>query len=125
MLGTATQKPARGTAKRQKAARKRLESKADRLVYAAVDARDGHRCRVCLAYCGLDIQRHHILYRSKGGQTTTANVVSLCPECHLVGVHGGRIVIAGDANGKLSLKCATASWNGKPTHWAVWEGAAV
>lgn len=33
-----------------------------------------------------------------GGPTTTGNVVSLCAECHLVGVHGGRLKLSGDAD---------------------------
>jgi len=98
MIGTATPKPAKGTAKRQKAAGQRVQAKADKLVYAAVDARDGHRCRICGEYAGLDIHRHHLVYRSAGGLTTTANVLSLCPTCHVVGIHGGRLKASGDAD---------------------------
>jgi 5-methylcytosine-specific restriction endonuclease McrA len=124
MIGTAASKPKRGTAKRQKAAGKRVQAKADKLVYAAVDARDGHRCRVCLEYRGVDIQRHHILPRSRSGPTTTANVVSLCAECHLVGVHGKRLVISGSADERLQIKAAVAFRNGQATSWAIWDGAA-
>lgn len=120
----ASPKPQRGTAKRQKAASKRAQAKADKLVYQAVDARDMHRCRVCLAYCGLDIQRHHIQPRSLGGPTSTANVISLCPECHLVGVHGGRIRLTGSADERIQIKCAVATLNGVASSWAMWEGAA-
>ena len=98
MIGTATPKPAKGTAKRQKAAGQRVQAKADKLVYAAVDARDGHCCRICGEYAGLDIHRHHLVYRSAGGLTTTANVLSLCPTCHVVGIHGGRLKASGDAD---------------------------
>jgi len=121
----ASKKPAKGTAKRQRAASKREQAKADRLVYAAVDARDQHRCRVCREYRGIDIQRHHIVYRSVGGQTTTQNVISLCAECHLVGVHEGRIKnegrikITGNADERVIITCLTQ--NGQ---WAIWEGAA-
>ena len=120
----ASPKPLKGTAKRQKASSKRAQAKADKLVYAAVDARDGHRCRVCLAYCGLDIQRHHIQPRSLGGPTTTANVISLCGACHLVGVHGKRIVLTGNADERIQIKCAVATLNGEAKSWAIWEGAA-
>ena len=117
-------KPVRGSAKRAKAAGKRRQSKADRLVYAAVDKRDGHRCRVCLEYRGLDIQRHHIVYRSVGGPTTTVNVVSLCATCHLVGVHGGRIKLAGNADEKITIT-VTTTWVGAAANgWAIWEGVA-
>ena len=98
MIGTAKAKPAKGIAKRQKAAGKRKQSQADKLVYVAVDARDGLRCRICLEYAGLDIHRHHLVYRSAGGLTTTANVLSLCPTCHVVGIHGGRLKASGDAD---------------------------
>lgn len=98
MIGTATPKPAKGTAKRQKAAGQRAQAKADKLVYAAVDARDGLRCRICGEYAGLDIHRHHLVYRSAGGLTTTANILSLCPTCHVVGIHGGRLKASGDAD---------------------------
>lgn len=124
MLATAYPKPLRGTARRQKATSKRQQAKADKLVYRAVDARDGHRCRVCLAYCGLDIQRHHIVFRSLGGETSTANVISLCAECHLLGVHGKRIILAGSADGRVQIKCAVRSVDGVPSSWAIWEGAA-
>lgn len=98
MIGTAKAKPAKGTAKRQKAAGQRAQAKADKLVYAAVDARDGLRCRICLEYAGLDIHRHHLVYRSAGGLTTTANILSLCATCHVVGVHGGRLKASGNAD---------------------------
>jgi len=94
----ALRKPAKGTAKRQKAAGKRVQAKVDKLVYQSVDARDGLRCRICLEYAGLDIQRHHLVYRSAGGLTATENVLSLCANCHLVGIHGGRLKASGDAD---------------------------
>lgn len=94
----ALRKPAKGTAKRQKAAGQRVQAKADKLVYQQVDARDGLRCRICWEYAGLDIHRHHLVYRSAGGLTTTANILSLCANCHAVGIHGGRLKASGDAD---------------------------
>lgn len=119
----ALRKPAKGSAKREKATSKRAQAKADKLVYQAVDARDGLRCRVCLEYRGLDIQRHHIVPRSLGGLTTTANVVSLCAECHLIGVHGKKLTISGNADDKLKIKCAVTMLDGQSTSWAIWEGS--
>jgi 5-methylcytosine-specific restriction endonuclease McrA len=116
----ASQKPAKGTAKRQRAASKRAQAKADRLVYSDVDARDGYRCRVCRQFRGREIQRHHIVPRSRGGPTTTSNVISLCAECHLVGVHGKRLLIEGDADDQIQIKCAVATLNGQVTSWAMW-----
>lgn len=124
MERTAPPKPPRGSARKAKAKGKREQAKADRLVYAAVDRRDGHRCRVCLEYRGYEIQRHHILPRSLGGPTTTANVVSLCAECHLVGVHGKKLVITGSADERIQIKCAVAMLNGEAKSWAIWEGVA-
>lgn len=98
MIGTATAKPKRGTSRRQKAAGQRAQAKADKRVYQQVDARDGLRCRICLEYAGLDIHRHHLVYRSAGGLTATENVLSLCANCHLVGIHGGRLKASGDAD---------------------------
>ena len=121
----ATAKPRRGTAKREKAKNKRAQAKADRLVYQAVDARDGHRCRVCLQYRGSDIQRHHIQPRSLGGDTTTANVISLCAECHLVGVHLKKIVITGNADDQVDIKVAVPTVDGEAwAHWAIFAGEA-
>lgn len=100
MIGTATAKPKRGTAKRQKAAVQRVRAKADKLVYQQVDARDGLRCRICLEYAGLDIHRHHLVYRSAGGLTTTTNILSLCANCHAVGIHGGRLKASGNADAR-------------------------
>lgn len=67
---------------RVKARRQRQTSKADRLVYAAVDARDGQCCTKCGIYCGGSIHRHHKVFRSQGGATTLENVISLCQRHH-------------------------------------------
>ncbi len=120
MIGTVAAKPQRGTAKREKALNKRAQAKADRLVYQAVDARDKHRCRVCLQYRASDIQRHHIVARSLGGKTTTSNVISLCAECHLIGVHLKKIVISGNANERVDIKVAVANVDREVTSWAQW-----
>lgn len=89
----ASPKPSRGTHARAKARAKREQAKADRRVYAAVDARDGMCCRVCGIYCGKSIERHHILYRSLGGKTTLENIVSLCQKHHRA-VHAKLIQVA-------------------------------
>ena len=122
-LGTAQPKPARGTARRQKLSAKRQQAKADRLVYAAVRARDGHRCRVCRAY-RLDSQIHHVIPRSLGGETSSRNCAVLCPECHLVGCHGGRIKITGDADDVLKVSVVVTTWNGRPESWAHYASEA-
>ena len=86
---------------RVKARAKRRQSKADAAVYAAVDARDGGRCRVCMQP---GTERHHIVFRSRGGATSEANVLLLDADCHRA-VHARRLVIHGrDANARLRFE---------------------
>lgn len=66
------------------------------LVYAAVDRRDGGRCRVC-ATC-VNIHHHHVRFRSQQGAHTTENVLLLCAHHH-ERVHRREILVLGvDAN---------------------------
>ena len=76
----------------------RAESKAKRTkakeanwlaVCKQVDARDRGRCRACYRQCdtkAIDPQerahRHHVEFRSKGGQDVASNLVLLCATCH-------------------------------------------
>lgn len=85
-----------------KARHQRQRATAHRAVYAAVTARDGSVCRVCQARDSLLMHRHHIVYRSKGGATTSANVALVCGACH-ADIHAGRIHLAGDADGPLAI----------------------
>lgn len=48
--------------------------------------RDGHRCVHCGGRRGL--HAHHVEWRSKGGATTPANLITLCARCHSL-VHQG------------------------------------
>ncbi len=59
---------------------------------AAILARDGHRCACCRSRKGLHV--HHIVWRSKGGQTRGANGITLCRQCH-ARVHAGLLVLSG------------------------------
>lgn len=72
--------------------------------YQAVDRRDEGQCRVCKRRCSptaigmLDrAERHHLRYRSKGGEHETANVITLCKVCH-ASVHGATLQLEGDAD---------------------------
>lgn len=54
-----------------------------------VDARDRGRCRACGRQCDTRAidplekgHRHHIEFRSKGGQDVASNLVTLCAVCH-------------------------------------------
>lgn len=48
--------------------------------------RDGHRCVHCGGRRGL--HAHHVQWRSQGGATTAANLITLCARCHSL-VHQG------------------------------------
>lgn len=89
----------------EKAAAKRRQAKADRAVYAAVTARDLGCCRACgvLETPMRPAHRHHIRYRSRGGETSTENVCLLCAACHSA-IHAKRLRIVGtDANQPLQF----------------------
>ena len=81
-----------GITARLRASRKRQQQRADRSVYAAVDARDGLCCQVCGLYCGQSIHRHHKVYRSLGGETTLENLVSVCQSCHRA-IHDKQVTV--------------------------------
>ena len=70
------------------------------VAYSHIYARDGYRCTspVC---CKRTVQPHHIRPRSKGGGDEDENVTSLCCECHLEGVHQGRLTVEPPASHML------------------------
>ena len=49
-----------------------------------VDKRDGG-CIICRRP---NVQHHHIIFRSEGGEDRIENLVSLCPRCHEIYAHG-------------------------------------
>lgn len=60
-----------------------------RVVSRQVDKRDHYRCRACGATGnpdGVDVldklHRHHLAYRSHGGQDVASNLLLLCARCH-------------------------------------------
>ncbi len=71
--------------------------------------RDEHRCRNCT--CHLDVEVHHIQFRSHGGTNDSHNLVTLCGTCHAA-VHRRLLFIAGDPNNELQFTSA----NGDPIH---------
>jgi 5-methylcytosine-specific restriction endonuclease McrA len=113
---TSLQKPiSRAVEKRQK---RSMKLQIERVVYRAVDQRDQYRCRECGARCSpsaaslLDrAHRHHIIFRSAGGETTTANVLTLCSEAH-ADVHAHRLHITGDANFPVRFEKDGRIWQG-------------
>lgn len=54
--------------------------------YAKVYQRDGGKCVVCGSRNG--IEQHHINPRSKLGEGSIDNLVTLCKQCHYVKLHG-------------------------------------
>jgi hypothetical protein len=59
--------------------------------------RDGWRCRVPACGSRRNLQEHHLLFRSQGGDNTRANRVSICAWHHLRGIHRGIVGAHGDA----------------------------
>lgn len=66
-------------------------------------ARDGRRCRVC--HSRRDVEAHHIRFRSRGGEHTTANVACVCAICH-ADIHAYRLTLSGNADGIIRLERA-------------------
>lgn len=87
----------------RRAAKRRRQQTAYRLLCAKVDKRDGLTCRVCRRYVGpREAHHHHIVFRSRGGADTTGNLVRVCVECH-ADIHGKRLAVSGDADGHLEI----------------------
>ena len=63
-------------------------------------ARDGHRCVICER--SVELQVHHIFFRSNGGRTEPENLLSLCRPCHAL-VHAKYLFIQGSAPHGLSI----------------------
>lgn len=53
-----------------------------------VFTRDNWHCRHCNNSHNLD--PHHVIYRSAGGEDMACNLITLCRKCH-DDIHGGRI----------------------------------
>lgn len=77
-------------------------------VCKVVDTRDGRQCRCCDKRSdpngtGLLTRghRHHIKYRSAGGQDISSNLVTLCAVCHYDEHHHRMFISGGDADGPL------------------------
>jgi hypothetical protein len=68
-----------------------------RVAYGHIYSRDRFRCSspVCTRR---DVTPHHMRYRSRGGDDSDENVISLCVWCHLEGIHGGRLRASGSAS---------------------------
>jgi hypothetical protein len=103
--GTPLPKTVRGFSRVDaKAARDAEEARAERECYAAVDVRDGLRCRVTGVQLtrGASLtkraHRHHMEKRSQGGAHDTRNVITVSPKVH-DDIHvRGILRLSGDAD---------------------------
>lgn len=84
----------------------KAKDKAWRAVRAAVLERDGRKCRVCKTADGVDV--HHIRFRSRGGDDSTANCAALCRVCHR-DIHAYVLTLEGDADKRLKITRAKRS----------------
>lgn len=61
--------------------------------YAHIYERDRHRCQS--PCCDRrDVTPHHLRFRSRGGDDSDQNLMSLCTWCHLEGIHRGQMSAA-------------------------------
>ena len=58
----------------------RLEAPAYRTLHRKILERDGWRCQAYGAMSGLQV--HHIERRSRLGEDSESNLITLCSECH-------------------------------------------
>ncbi len=63
--------------------------------------RDGWRCMVPGCSSRRNLQDHHVVMRSRGGDNSRGNRVALCVWHHLRGIHGDRVRVSGEAPGNL------------------------
>jgi len=66
-----------------------------------IHALDGWRCRVPTCSSRMQLQEHHVIFRSRGGDNEQTNRVSVCVWHHQVGLHQGPIRAWGDARGEI------------------------
>jgi len=58
-------------------------------IYLSCFRRDGWKCRHCGDRGGL--HPHHIVYQSHQGEDKLNNLITLCAQCHLIGIHQGKL----------------------------------
>ena len=68
--------------------------------YGDVYLRDRWRCASPVCRSPI-VTPHHLRFRSQGGGEERANLLSLCPICHLELVHGARLAVTGQAPDSL------------------------
>jgi len=86
----------RTVTKRRQSKRRNSEA-VKRYVYELVDARDRGHDRVMGGFAGFNLQHHHIVPRSRGGQHETHNIISVSRHTHDL-IHAKRIIVTGNAD---------------------------
>ncbi len=94
-----------------------------RAVCRVVDARDKRTCRACGRKSNPDAvgllkrgHRHHIVYRSAGGEDVSSNLVTLCAVCHDDEHVKRTLEIDGNADDALAF------WRKDENgHWFLWR----
>jgi len=62
-----------------------------------IHEREGWRCRVPACSARRNLQEHHVIFRSRGGDNARTNRISICAWHHLRGIHTGVVHAHGDA----------------------------
>ncbi len=62
-----------------------------------IHEREGWRCRVPACSSRRNLQEHHVIFRSRGGDNARSNRISICAWHHLRGIHTGIVRAHGDA----------------------------
>jgi hypothetical protein len=96
-------KPAKGTAQKQRRARRRLVETRERAAKDAAKMRDDFRCRRCHRDVWVTAEAAHLVNKGMGGDHGThshhqRNYVTLCRDCHQGprSVHSGHVrMVAG------------------------------
>jgi 5-methylcytosine-specific restriction endonuclease McrA len=60
--------------------KRKTRTKTNEELKTSVIKRDGYRCAEC--GCMINLEVHHIEYKSKGGKDTLENLITLCIYCH-------------------------------------------
>lgn len=105
IMGLAFPKPRPRVLEKRDEQREKLN--ALRRVHLAVDQRDGRQCRCCGRREKL--HKHHITFRSKGGNDSTENLVTLDALCHAL-LHARQLWILGkNADKRLTFEIHEAA----------------
>jgi 5-methylcytosine-specific restriction endonuclease McrA len=99
-MGLAFPKPRPRIFDKRDAAREK--QRIQRSVYAKVSERDGRQCRCCGRKDSL--HHHHIVYRSRLGEDSTANIVLLCAFCHSLEHVARQLTIIGTNADSVKLR---------------------